>query len=318
MIRSDLFSLKIAVFKKIARSKPTVKIFLPYRLYEISRNFIRNVSSYKTIVMKKNNWKGGAVLAAFVLLTGSAIAWQQGPAKTRSATLDTVPDRSRSVRNIDEALEEVERGRRELEKSIREVDLDKVQREVQEAMKDLKKDMDKMQRELKTSLAELNEEKIGAEIEKALKEVDRELRDENLSKVQAEKIRASVEAARARIDMKKAREEMQRLRDVDMKKVQEELGRIRPQIEASLKEARVSLDKAKKELEAVRDFINDLDRQGLIEKEKPYTIEYKKGELTVNGKKQPADVVQKFQYYLKEKKDFTIQKSADDFDIRQD
>ena len=55
----------------------------------------------------------------------------------------------------------------------------------------------------------------------------------------------------------------------------------------------------------------------MISKEN-YIIEYKKGELFINGKKQPDSVRKKYNDFLKDRKDFTIKKDADDFNIDND
>ena len=93
---------------------------------------------------------------------------------------------------------------------------------------------------------------------------------------------------------------------------------IKPEIDKSVAEARVSIEKAKEELVAYKGFIDGLEKDGLINKKENYTIEFKSGVLTVNGKKQPDSVVKKYQSFLKDRKDFTIKKDADDFDIDND
>jgi len=105
---------------------------------------------------------------------------------------------------------------------------------------------------------------------------------------------------------------------VDFKKIEEDLKKIKPEIERSMADARESIEKAKKELLEYKAFIDGLDKDGLIDKDKNYTIGYKNGELTINGKKQPAEVVKKYNSYLKGKKDFTIKKDEDHFNIDND
>jgi hypothetical protein len=145
-----------------------------------------------------------------------------------------------------------------------------------------------------------------AEIEQALKAVD------------AEKIRADVEASIAKVDFEKIRAEMERVKEVDMKKMEEELEKIGPRIEESMKGARESIEKARKEMLLYKEFLGGLEKDGLIKKDQPYTIEYKNGELTINGQKQPAEVLNKYREFLKDRKDFTIKKDKDDFNIEMD
>ena len=192
----------------------------------------------------------------------------------------------------------------EIEKALEQVDAAKIQAEIQKSMKDF--DAEKIKKEIQESLKEIDAEKIKAEVDKALKEID------------VNKINAEVQASLSKANMDKVKEEMQRLKEIDFKKIEEELKRIKPEIEKSLAEARVGFEKAKEELTAYKNFIDGLDRDGLIDKDKSYTIEYKDGALTINGKKQPAATTNKYSNFLKEKKNFTIKKDEDDFNIDND
>ncbi|HEU4633658.1 MAG TPA: hypothetical protein VFS22_06720, partial [Flavisolibacter sp.] len=71
-------------------------------------------------------------------------------------------------------------------------------------------------------------------------------------------------------------------------------------------------------LTSYKSFIDGLDKDGLINKKETYTIEYKGGELTINGKKQPGEIVSKYSDFLKGHKDFTIKKDEDNFNIDND
>ena len=82
--------------------------------------------------------------------------------------------------------------------------------------------------------------------------------------------------------------------------------------------AKESIEKAKKEMLEYKRFIDGLDKDGLIDKDKNYKIEYKNGELSINGKKQSVEVAKKYSSFLKDKKDFTIKKDDDGFDIDND
>ena len=147
-------------------------------------------------------------------------------------------------------------------------------------------------------------EKIQAEVAKAMKEVD------------AAKIKADIDAEMAKIDWNKIQKEMEKVKTEDMAKIQENLKKMKPEIEKSMNKAHEDIDRAKKELTAYKTLIDGLDRDGLINKKEPYTIEYKDGTLTINGKKQPTEVVNKYQNILKGHKDFTIEKDEDHFNIR--
>jgi hypothetical protein len=53
----------------------------------------------------------------------------------------------------------------------------------------------------------------------------------------------------------------------------------------------------------------------LIHKDDNYKIEHQNGVFKINGKEQPADVYNKYKSFLQKHKEFTINKSDDDFDI---
>jgi uncharacterized protein YPO0396 len=129
------------------------------------------------------------------------------------------------------------------------------------------------------------------------------------------------EMAKVKIEMENIRPEMEK----EMKKVKEELARIQPEIEkemANAKEelgkAKVEIEKAKAEIKEYKEFVDGLDRDGLINKKENYSIKYKDGELTINGKKASSDVTSKYKSFLDKHKKFSIDKTADDFDIDMD
>jgi hypothetical protein len=280
--------------------------------------------------MKRNYWLRSIALCAAVLGIVFMVGAQQSQSnKTKQTYIDTPRNK---VKDIDQALQELDKARAELEKTLKdrnwekeitesmnrldadkmklqieealkEVDVAKIQAEMQKAMKDL--DVEKMKADLQKALAEVDGDKIKLEIEQAMKEVD------------AAKIKAQVESSLAAVDMEKVKAELKKVQEVDMKKIQDELKNMQPEIEKSMSAARESIEKAKVELTAYKGFLSDLEKDGLIKKEN-YTVEYKKGELFINGKKQPESVIRKYNSFLKDRKDFTIKKDAEEFNINND
>jgi hypothetical protein len=98
--------------------------------------------------------------------------------------------------------------------------------------------------------------------------------------------------------------------------MESDLQKMKPEIEKSINEAHINIDKARIELKNYKLLIDGLDKDGFINKKEAYTIEYKNGELIVNGKKLPADVVTKYNDILKGHKDFTIKSNNNDFNIK--
>ena len=276
-----------------------------------------------------------ALLATGLVL--GAAAWQGKPSKNQEKathnTSDTIPDRK--VRNIDDALAELERGRKDLEQGLKQADWDKMQMELESAMRnvDAKKiqadveramkevDMAAIRKQVDEALKQIDTEKMKADIEKAMASIDKEKMRIDLEKamkeIDAEKIRAQVEASLSKIDRQKIEQELQKVREIDMVKVQNEMRDLRPKIEKAMAEAGESLEKAKAELTNYKTLIDGLDKEGLIRKEGSFTIQYKSGKLLIDGKEQPASLVKKFPF-LENQRDFTIKQDKDDFNIDKD
>jgi hypothetical protein len=187
---------------------------------------------------------------------------------------------------------------------MKNVDTKKIQEEINKAMKDV--DFEKMKTELKQNIDKIDMQEMKDEITKAMKQID------------AEKIKIDINNSIAKIDMDKIKVDLDKVKDIDFKEVEENLKKMKPEIEKSMQKAKESIEKAKKEMLEYKNFIDGLDKDGLIDKHKNYTIEYRDAELTINGKKQPADVVNKYKSFLKGKKDFTIKKEDDGFNIDND
>lgn len=250
-----------------------------------------------------------------VTLTIALVSWdhQQNPGdySRQYQAADTTPKKKtdRKIRDLDEALEE----------------LDKV---------DLKMDMEKMHRELANALKAIDGEKIRMDVEKAMKDVDFEkIRKEveqsiakiDWDKIKAEvdfdKIRAEVKESVEKIDWEKMKKELDEVKNLkieigdEMKKVEEELKKLGPQIREELDKAKVEIEKAKAEMKEYKEFVDGLEKEGLLNKKDNYTIRHKDGELTVNGKKVSEQVYNKYRPFLEKHKNFSIEKSDDDFNI---
>lgn len=286
--------------------------------------------------MKSNFWPGKSLLillAAGLVIT--AAAWQTKPGKNTHTTADTIPDRNKKIKSVEDALEQLEKSKIELDRTMREKDWEQ---EIKEALDQLQFDGEKLKKELAEQLKNIDAQKIQMDVQKSIKEIDfenikkemqksldkvdmQQIKDEiarAMKEVDAAKIKAEVDASVSKINMQKIREEMEKIRDINFKEIEENLKNIKPEIEKSMREAKEGLEKAKQELLLYKNFIDRLEKDGLINKNENYKIEYKNSELTINGKKQPAEVVKKYKSFLKDRKDFTITKDEDDFDIDND
>lgn len=221
------------------------------------------------------------------------------------------------------------------EKNIR--DLDDVLAELDAV--DLKVEMAKVEQELAKAMKELDGQKIKMDIEKAMKDIDFSKMHEDLAKamkeidqIDFEKIKKDAQESIAKIDVEKLRKELDEVKKIDMKeveqemkKVQEEMKNLKPQIEKEManakqeiEKARGEIEKAKVEVREYKQFIDDLDKDGLINKKETYSVEHKDGALYLNGKKTSDAVYNKYRSFLDKHKKIKIEKTADGFDIDND
>ncbi len=260
--------------------------------------------------MKPGSTRNPGIFMVFAMLgiaTLALISWdrkhdQDKDYKQIHRSTDTVPEKKdRKIRDLDEAIGELEKVNIDLE-------LERAMQEVDKAMKNL--DLQQAELDIQLALKEVNFEKIKAEVDKAMKEID------------FKKIEQEVKESIAKIDFEKMQLELEKVKDIDMKEVQvemekakEEMKKIRPQLEKELKNARVEIEKAKTEMKEYKAFVDDLDKDGLINKKESYSITHKDGKLKINDKEASAETYQKHRSFLEKHKNFNIEKDEDDFNI---
>lgn len=271
--------------------------------------------------MNRNSWikKIPFVLlvSAFVITAG---AFQNKPGSQNGAIRDTVPDPSKKIRNIDEALEQLERSKLEVDRSLKEIDFEKLEKQISEATQNIRLNEQEIKAQVEKAMEQVNAAKIQANVQMALKEADaaklKADADKAIKDVDFEKMKAEIETSLAKIDWDKINKDLERVKKTDFSKMEADLQKMKPEIEKSMKEAHENIERAKQELKTYKTLIDGLDKDGLINKKEDYTIEYKTGVLTINGNMQPAEVVNKYSDLLKGHKDFTIKKDAHDFNIQ--
>jgi len=248
--------------------------------------------------MKRDfNFKYAGMVVLVALLIFSVTAWNQSATFTQTQK-DTIPKiREKKIRDLDEALLELDKAKLELNKT----DWEKIDREIKESLKDI--NADKIKADVQKAMKELDFDKMKIDIEKAMKEVD------------AAKIKMEIDASLAKVDMEKMKLELEKVKDIDLSKMEIELKNMKPEIEKSLAEAKISIEKAKDQLKGYKTFVDGLEKDGLINKKEPYKIEHKDGVLKINDKTQPAGVYNKYRTFLEKNKNFTLEKDADNFDL---
>lgn len=125
-----------------------------------------------------------------------------------------------------------------------------------------------------------------------------------------------------KVDWDKMKTDLDKVRDIDMKdmeknmeKMKDQLKGIGPDLQKQMEKVKVQMDKAKAEMKEYKEFVDGLEKDGLINKKENYSIKNKDGELQINGKKADPAVYDKYRNFLEKHKQFRIEKSGDDFDI---
>lgn len=214
---------------------------------------------------------------------------------------DTTPGRNRKPRDIDEAIEQLDR-----------VDL---QAEIEEAMKGVKVAMD-----------QIDEKKLRLEVDKAMKSVDmdqvKKQVQESMSKIDWTELKKTVDESMAKIDWKQIQASMDEVKKINWDEIQKEVQKAKleiekqgPQIKLEMEKAKVAVEKAKTELKSFKGFIDGLEKDGLINKKDGYTIDHKDGELKINGKKASDETRKKYRSFLENHDSFHIQVKDGEFDL---
>ncbi|HKC37809.1 MAG TPA: hypothetical protein VKB95_17150 [Chitinophagaceae bacterium] len=230
---------------------------------------------------------------------------------------DTIPKKEKKIRDLDDVLDELnnadlkmdmEKIQKEFAESMKRFDAQKIQMDIQKAMKEV--DFEKIQKEFEQSIAKIDFTNIEKEMAKAMKEVD-------MVKIQKE-----MQESMEKVDWDKMKTEIDKVKEIDMKKVQlnmekmqTELSKIGPAIEKSLEKAKVGIEKAKAEMKEYNEFVDGLEKDGLLNRKEGYTIKHKDGELFINDKKASDATYKKYKPFLDKHKKFTIEKSDDDFNV---
>ncbi len=264
------------------------------------------------------NWRLWLPLIAAAMIVTLA-SWNQHqvpPGKTDQTPTDTLPKKKkaiqdRKVRDLDEVIEE-------LDAVDFEIDMKKAQEELSKALKEF--DGAKIRMDIDKAMKEVDFNKIKVDIEQAMKSID------------LEKMKVDLQESIAKVDWEKIKKELDEVKKIDLSKMEvefkemnEELKKIQPQLEKEMANVKVEMEKAKVEIEKVKadmkeykEFVDGLDKDGLLNKKEEYTIKHEDGVLTINGKKASEQVYNKYKTFLQKHKKFNIDKSADDFDIDMD
>jgi len=297
------------------------------------------------------NWKTKAIRWTIpvlaIAITVTLTAWGGHPQNTGQNARplqDTLPgkrkyksERKAGDKDLDKELRDLDNARKELEdlkdfnwdkikedidKAMKEIDMEKIHMDAENAIR--KVDMEKMQKEVQESLSKIDFDKMKTDLDNALKEVD----------VKEELDKAKKEIEKAQLQMKEHfnnrdwQKELDReLKKIDSKEWKEEFEKAMQELKRSkadldlqklnmkdeMAKAREGIDKAKEEFKGYQEMIYSMEKEGLLSTKEDYKIEYKDGELFINGKKQNQEVTDKYKKYFK--RNTTLKKEDGDFNI---
>jgi len=266
--------------------------------------------------------------------TGAAgIAWQHKPLHSNRTHFqqDTIPQKEKEDKtiisgDIDKTIEEINRAKENIEKQLQNKDWEKWHRDLEQSLEKL--NTENVQQQVAKAMKEIDFQKMQWEAQAALQKIDQGKMQKDIEKAQAE-LKNSIGSMKIEMDIRRSLEEtkkaMNQLKAADMEKVQlevekateelklqesvlkENLDRARESINRNLKKdfkeelekAREGIERAEKELHNYKDMLDEMDKDGLIHSNESYNIEYKKGELYINGTKQTETVTSKYKHYFK-------------------
>lgn len=212
----------------------------------------------------------------------------QAPAS--ASTLDTIPPKGKPEGSAldDQSLLDKELDSRSLEKALKNVEyrLQKIEAELRN------KNRDKVENAYREAIDNINWKQIERDTRQALAEVNKRILFEN-----------DIHLDNIKLQLNKAKT----MADQNLKQMQFSIDR---DLKINIQNARHGLQKAKASLQQLKAFTNDLEKDGLIEKGKPYSIKIKDGDLYINDVKQPKKVTrkyrEKYKSYFENKGDFKI------------
>ena len=193
----------------------------------------------------------------------------------------------------------------EIEKALKEVDIQKINAEVQASL--AAADFDKIHTEIETSLKEIDSENINAEVAQAMKGAAEEIKLA-LKDIDGAKISTEIKQAMAAIDWKKIDREMADAKGISAQQIKKQMAEAKlqmaqssVQLKESLKNAKVALKNAMAQLKWQQEGLQQLEKDGLIKKGENGNVEYKNGLLYLNGAAQSQEISNKYKKYFEQK-----------------
>ena len=293
---------------------------------------------------RKQSWLLGSLLAGSAIVV-MAFAGNPGNRQDPKAATDTIPSQKREGslpgdRDLDREIRELERAKiqmkdidlkkiqADIEATLKDINFEKIKVDVEKSLKDI--DVEKIQRDVEASIAKIDFDKIEKEINLALDKVEITLDKKEMDEVKEELKKAKLEMregfkeADLKKEMEKVKEELKKINRVeiekdleaarkDIEKARIEIDLDKENLKIDMEKVRQEIDEARLELKGYQEMIYKMEDDGLLDTGKGYSIEYRDGELKINGDKQPDSVTSKFKKYFR--KDVKLEKKNGRFEI---
>lgn len=230
-------------------------------------------------------------VAGCLIIVAALVAWQ--PCKTRTAQQknyrtaeqDTSLPKSANINQIDIQLN-LDSAMRQVNLAMSKIDYAKMNADVQKAMAQI--DYKKINKEITAAMKSIDWSQMKMDISKSLDSAKMEIDKINWDEMKTEVNRAQLKTKNARATQKINTDS------------------IRIQVQKSLREAQKNLQTVKVELINYQGLKSALEKDGLLNISKPYSIELKDGILYLNGIKQSKTTTDKYSRYYSGKKNFTL------------
>jgi hypothetical protein len=279
--------------------------------------------------------------------------------QTAPVQQDTIPKKESAQEDetiirgdLDKAMEEVKKAQENLERQLQKNGFDKMQKdliraraqmqavdvhaEIEKAMRDI--DLQKL--DLDQQMKNIDMQKIKAETQKALEKINWDKMKKDMADAQTG-LENNIDTKKMEMEIRRSLEDaekgMARLKEIDLKKMRQELDRTREDLRANeghmreeierakkdmdlnfhkdfkkeMEKAKEAVEKAHEELRGYKEMVTAMQKDGLLKNDGNYTIKYKKGELYIDGVKQSEEVTNKYRHYFKQD-NVQLRKTNDD------
>ncbi|HQW92339.1 MAG TPA: hypothetical protein PKY28_04530 [Ferruginibacter sp.] len=264
----------------------------------------------KHFILKNKEALTGTI--AFLLIGAMTMSFQDSPfgyskflekdaVKISAGCADTIPDKefmeSMKMKDFDKLQAELDKSLKQVDAEIRKIDFSGIQKEIESSLRSA--DMEKIMKDVELSLQNIDLDKMMAGISSSLKDIDMKHTSAEIEKTLAE---AKKEIEKAKLGIKEIDKEAIKKELVnaekEIEKARIEINKI--DLEKIMDEARTGIDKAKAELKLTKEMFTEMEKDGLINTKKGFSIGYKNKDLYIDGKKQPEKVTDKYRKYFKE------------------